>query len=309
MGPFKSFYYNLFNSSNDIMFRAISARSADLESEKEKGRIILTKTNRYRKGSFSNSIKNNNDKTKLSLIKNENTKIESKIFNDNINETMIKNLYFEKVDMAIKKENIQISSLEEKIIGGYQTKKSTRLIVQEENNLQNELNNTKIEPMIYIPKKLRENSKPTESFNEEKIIKKQSFEQKTEKIYQAKQIIAESYKKDLMKALFTSAQEKIEDHTQDEKYISTVSEPKILEANCINTDDDVDEEKEFENWKQREIYRLKRDHKENVEFQKTKYSIKEFENKETQQLTKDHIHMKFLQKYYHKGAFFSDRSR
>merc|ERR1712113_176879 len=128
MGPFKSFYYNLFNSSNDIMFRAISARSVDLESEKEKGRVILTKTNRYRKGSFSNSIKetirnenfqankNNNDKTKLSLIKNENIKIKSKIFNDNINEIMIKNLYFEKVDMATKKENIQISSLEEKII-------------------------------------------------------------------------------------------------------------------------------------------------------------------------------------------------
>merc|ERR1712066_491857 len=182
------------------------------------------------------------------------------------NETMIKNLYFEKVDMAIKKENIQISSLEEKIIEGYQTKKSTRLIVQEENSLQNELNNFKIEPMIYIPKKLRENLKLTETFNGEKIIKKQSFEQKIEKIHQTKQIIAESYKKDLIKAVFTSAQEKIEDHTQDKKYISTVSEPKILEANCINTDDDVDEEKEFENWKQREIYRLKRDHKEKVKF-------------------------------------------
>merc|ERR1712187_342585 len=194
-----------------IMFRAISARSADLESEEEKGRIILTKTNRYRKGSFSNSIKettrnknlqankNNDDKTKLSLIKNENIKIESKTSNDNINETTIKDLHFEKVDMAIKKENIQVSSLEEKIIEGYQTKKSTRLIVQEENSLQNELNNSKIEPMIYIPKKLRENLKLTESFNGEKIIKKQSLEQKTEKTHQTKQIIAESYKKDLIK--------------------------------------------------------------------------------------------------------------
>jgi hypothetical protein len=77
------------------MFRAISARSADLESEKEKGRVILTKTKRYRKGSFTNSIeettennnlqanKNNNHITKLFETKNEYTNFESKISYEN----------------------------------------------------------------------------------------------------------------------------------------------------------------------------------------------------------------------------------
>merc|ERR1712060_938112 len=86
--------------------------------------------------------KNNNHITKLFQIKNENIKFESKISYDNSNEITIKNSHFEKVDMVKKKEIIQISSLEEKIIESDQTKKSTRLIIQE-------LNNFKIEPMIY----------------------------------------------------------------------------------------------------------------------------------------------------------------
>merc|ERR1711920_282612 len=158
----------------------ISARSADLETEKEKGRVILTKTKRHRKGSFSNPIeetiknknlqanKNNNHITKLFQIKNENIKFKSKTSYDNSNEITIKNSHFEKVDMVKKKDIIQISSLEEKIIESDQTKESTRLITQE-------LKNFKTEPMIYIPKKLREIPKPSESFYEKK-----SFELKTE---------------------------------------------------------------------------------------------------------------------------------
>ena len=89
------------------------------------------------------------------------------------------------------------------------------------------------------------------------------------------------------------------------------------EADMPDDDDDVNEDEEFELWKLRELKRIKRDRDERAAV--------EFERKETERrrhLTdaqrmaedrasgklqdKDKAKWKFMQKYYHKGAFYVD---
>ncbi|KAK4436415.1 Microfibrillar-associated protein 1 [Sesamum alatum] len=90
-----------------------------------------------------------------------------------------------------------------------------------------------------------------------------------------------------------------------------------LEANIadVDTDDDVNEAEEYEAWKSREIARIKRDRedrdamlKEKEEIEKvrnmTEEERREWERKNPKPTAPSKQKWRFMQKYYHKGAFF-----
>ena len=88
----------------------------------------------------------------------------------------------------------------------------------------------------------------------------------------------------------------------------------------INTDDENDEE-EYENWKLRELKRIKRDREEREQIEKEKEEIERIhgmnERERKIEFSKNPKHIsnkqdkngqyKFLQKYYHRGAFYLDK--
>jgi len=92
------------------------------------------------------------------------------------------------------------------------------------------------------------------------------------------------------------------------------------EANIedVDTDDELNEAEEYEAWKNREIARIKRDREERDARLKEKEEIEKVRNmteeerrewerknpKPLRQITKQK--WKFMQKYYHKGAFFQE---
>ncbi|EOY10485.1 hypothetical protein QUC31_009971 [Theobroma cacao] len=90
-----------------------------------------------------------------------------------------------------------------------------------------------------------------------------------------------------------------------------------LEANVadVDTDDEVNEAEEYEAWKAREIARIKRDREEREAMIKEKEEIekvrnmteeerREWERKNPKPAPPPKQKWKFMQKYYHKGAFF-----
>ncbi|GLT95408.1 hypothetical protein SLE2022_130910 [Rubroshorea leprosula] len=94
-----------------------------------------------------------------------------------------------------------------------------------------------------------------------------------------------------------------------------------LEANIadVDTDDEVNEAEEYEAWKAREIARIKRDREEREAMLKEKEEIervrnmteeerREWERKNPKPAAPNKQKWKFMQKYYHKGAFFQSEA-
>ncbi|RDD41998.1 Microfibrillar-associated protein 1 [Trichoplax sp. H2] len=88
--------------------------------------------------------------------------------------------------------------------------------------------------------------------------------------------------------------------------------------NVVNTDDDNDEE-EYEAWKVRELNRIKKDRDEREQREKEKQELERIRNMTDEERRLEFLknpklqvnkgpkgRYKFLQKYYHKGAFFMD---
>lgn len=94
-----------------------------------------------------------------------------------------------------------------------------------------------------------------------------------------------------------------------------------LEMLKIDDSDDIDKDKEREEWKQREFMRISRSKDQMEEYLKEKEETerrRKMTDAELQEelrkegtyedrFNKKKTHMKFLQKYYHKGAFFADQ--
>ncbi|OII76280.1 hypothetical protein cand_006780 [Cryptosporidium andersoni] len=78
----------------------------------------------------------------------------------------------------------------------------------------------------------------------------------------------------------------------------------------IDDTDDLDNESEYNNWKQRELMRLERDHIECTTQNTVEYSTVEISKDLVDKSERRKVRHKYLymQKYYHKGSFFQDKN-
>ncbi|CAN6290733.1 unnamed protein product [Urochloa humidicola] len=152
---------------------------------------------------------------------------------------------------------------------------------------------------VFIPKSQRDTIAERERLEEEErqleeLVKKRLEARKIE----TRQIVVEEIKKE----------EHIEKALNEEANIEDV-----------DTDDELNEAEEYESWKNREIARIKRDReerdarlKEKEEIEKvrnmTEEERREWERKNPKPLRQTKQKWKFMQKYYHKGAFFQEGS-
>ncbi|TVU32564.1 hypothetical protein EJB05_24297 [Eragrostis curvula] len=150
---------------------------------------------------------------------------------------------------------------------------------------------------VFIPKSQRDTIAERERLEEEErqleeLVKKRLEARKIE----TKQIVVEEIRKE----------EHIEKALNEEANIEDV-----------DTDDELNEAEEYEAWKNREIARIKRDReerdarlKEKEEIEKvrnmTEEERREWERKNPKQVRQTKQKWKFMQKYYHKGAFFQE---
>ncbi|KAL6629930.1 hypothetical protein ACP70R_029695 [Stipagrostis hirtigluma subsp. patula] len=150
---------------------------------------------------------------------------------------------------------------------------------------------------VFIPKSQRDTIAERERLEEEErqleeLVKKRLEARKIE----TRQIVVEEIRKE----------EHIEKALNEEANIEDV-----------DTDDELNEAEEYESWKNREIARIKRDReerdarlKEKEEIEKvrnmTEEERREWERKNPKPLRQTKQKWKFMQKYYHKGAFFQE---
>lgn len=150
---------------------------------------------------------------------------------------------------------------------------------------------------VFIPKSQRDTIAERERLEEEErqleeLVKKRLEARKIE----TRQIVVEEIRK--------------EEHIE-----KTLNEEANIED--VDTDDELNEAEEYESWKNREIARIKRDReerdarlKEKEEIEKvrnmTEEERREWERKNPKPLRENKQKWKFMQKYYHKGAFFQE---
>uniref|UniRef100_A0ACD5ZM32 Uncharacterized protein n=1 Tax=Avena sativa TaxID=4498 RepID=A0ACD5ZM32_AVESA len=150
---------------------------------------------------------------------------------------------------------------------------------------------------VFIPKSQRDTIAERERLEEEErqleeLVKKRLEARKIE----TKQIVVEEIKKD--------------EHIQ-----KTLNEEANIED--VDTDDELNEAEEYESWKNREIARIKRDReerdarlKEKEEIEKvrnmTEEERREWDKKNPKPSREAKQKWNFMQKYYHKGAFFQE---
>ncbi|XP_028956345.1 uncharacterized protein [Malus domestica] len=125
--------------------------------------------------------------------------------------------------------------------------------------------------------------------------------------------LEESRKKKLAERKRETKQIVVEEIRKDEE----IQKGMELEANIedIDTDDEVNEAEEYDAWKAREIARIKRDREDREAMLKEKEEIervrnmteeerREWERKNPRPAPRPKQKWRFMQKYYHKGAFF-----
>ena len=152
---------------------------------------------------------------------------------------------------------------------------------------------------VFVPKSERDTIAERERLEAEEL----AFEEKRkrrleERRIETKQIVVEEIRKD----------EEIQKNLEMEANIADV-----------DTDDEVNEADEYEAWKVREIGRIKRDRedreamlKEKEEIEKvrnmTEEERREWERRNPKPAPPPKQKWRFMQKYYHKGAFFQNES-
>lgn len=150
---------------------------------------------------------------------------------------------------------------------------------------------------VFVPKSERDTIAERERLEaEERALEESKKRRLEERKIETKQIVVEEIRKD----------EEIQKNLEMEANIADV-----------DTDDEVNEAEEYEAWKSREIARIKRDRedreamlKEKEEIEKvrnmTEEERREWERKNPKPAPPPKQKWRFMQKYYHKGAFFQE---
>ncbi|XP_042485586.1 microfibrillar-associated protein 1-like [Macadamia integrifolia] len=148
---------------------------------------------------------------------------------------------------------------------------------------------------VFVPKTERDTIAERERLEaEERALEERMKKKLEERKIETKQIVVEEIRKD----------EEIQKNMDVEANIADV-----------DTDDEVNEAEEYEAWKAREIARIKRDRedreamlKEKEEIEKvrnmTEEERREWERKNPKPAPQPKQKWKFMQKYFHKGAFY-----
>lgn len=137
--------------------------------------------------------------------------------------------------------------------------------------------------------------------------------QEREKLEAEEKAFEEAMKKRLEERKVESKQIVVEEIRKEEEMVKNIEAEG--DGGEIDTDDEVNEAEEYEAWKVREIARIKRDRedreamvKEKEEIEKlrnmTEEERRDWEKKNPKALPPSKKKWKFMQKYYHKGAFF-----
>jgi len=152
---------------------------------------------------------------------------------------------------------------------------------------------------VFVPKTERETIAEREKLEEaEEALKKEEQRLRDERKKDTKRLVAEEIKKEESSKIEASKSDDEDD----------------------GVDSDGDAEKEYSAWKIREMKRIKREkeereaaEKELLEIERRRNMTDEERKREDEILEKlnneqkkDHKKLKFLQKYYHKGAFYQD---
>ncbi|KAG6415998.1 hypothetical protein SASPL_123419 [Salvia splendens] len=152
---------------------------------------------------------------------------------------------------------------------------------------------------VFVPKSERDTIAERERLEEEeRALEEEAKRRIEERKRETKEIVVEKIKEDL------EVQRNME-----------------LDANIadVDTDDDVNEAEEYEAWKAREIARIKRDREDRDAMLKEKEEIervrnmteeerREWERKNPKPTSQSKQKWRFMQKYYHKGAFFQSNA-
>nr|CAG8569930.1 2966_t:CDS:2 [Entrophospora candida] len=153
----------------------------------------------------------------------------------------------------------------------------------------------------------------------EKEEDSESEEEEASSEYETDSENEEESSRKLLKPIFIP--KKKESHAmlaeQIQKELQKESVEKATAIEDVDDTDGLDEQAEYEAWKLRELKRIKRDKEERNSREREKREIEERRNMNEKQRLKEDLelvkkqreekskgHYKFLQKYYHKGAFY-----
>ncbi|KNA17948.1 hypothetical protein SOVF_075320 [Spinacia oleracea] len=160
-----------------------------------------------------------------------------------------------------------------------------------------EMNQLKLVKPVFVPKQERETIAERERVEAEEIALEEAVKRRLEeRKAETKQIVVE----------------KIREYEVIQKNLE--AEADIAD---IDTDDEANEAEEYESWKAREIARIKRDREDREAMVKEKEEIervrnmtederREWERKNPKNGPPAKQKWRFMQKYYHKGAFFQE---
>ena len=152
---------------------------------------------------------------------------------------------------------------------------------------------------VFVPKAERDTIAEREKLEAEEAAFQESMKKKLEeRKVETKQLVVEEIRKE----------EEIEKNRAAEG-----------DGGEVDTDDETNEAEEYETWKAREIARIKRDREDRDKMVKEREDVeklrnmteeerREWERKNPKPLPSNKKKWKFMQKYYHKGAFFQTES-